>query len=104
MGKWNLPTALDGGELLPHVSARMRTQTIDAIYEGLGGPEAHLAHAQKNDENKTEFYKLWGKGAARSGSVEVHASQGVESMLKKLDERDRQRELDIIDVTATAVE
>lgn len=102
--KWShLPTSLPGGSLLPHMSARLRTETIDALFVGLGGYEKAKAFFQKNDDNYLEFVKIWAKGAARSSNVEVTASEGIESMLKRLDERDRARELTIIDSTAETV-
>jgi hypothetical protein len=103
--KWNLPMALPGGELLPHMSAKMRTQTVDAVFEGLGGHERLAAWAGKNDANYEAFVtKLWGKGQAKSSQVELGASEGVEAMLKRLDERERRKELQIIDTTAEVVD
>ena len=89
--------------MLPHMSARLRTETIDALFVGMGGYEKAKAFFQKSDENYLEFIKIWAKGAARSSNVEVTASDGIESMLKRLDERDRQREIQIVDSTAVTV-
>ena len=100
--KWNhLPVALPGGSLLPHMSARLRTETIDALFVGSGGYEKALAWIEKSDENYAEFFKIWAKGAVRSTNVEVGVSEGVESLLEKLDAADRAK---TIDATAREVE
>jgi hypothetical protein len=102
--KWNLPLAMPGGELLPHMSARRRTEIIDAVFEDAGGPEKLSAWVRKSDENYGDFIlKLWGKGAARVTNMEVTASDGIESLLKKLDQREREREANVIDSTAVLV-
>ncbi len=96
---------MPGGELLPHMSARRRTEIIDAVFEDAGGAERLSAWVRKNDENYADFVlKIWGKGAARVTNMEVTASDGIESLLKKLDERERQRESNIIDSTCTLVD
>jgi hypothetical protein len=101
--KWNLPMALPGGELLPHMSARRRTEIVDTVFEGIGGVERLAAYASRNDENYGNFIKIWAKGQAKASSVEVHGSEGVENMLKRLDERDRRRQLEIVDTTCEEV-
>jgi hypothetical protein len=93
--KWNnLPVALPGGSLLPHMSARLRTETIDALFVGAGGFEKALAWIEANDDNYAEFFKIWAKGAARSTNVEVGISDGVESLLEKLDAAERAKTID----------
>jgi hypothetical protein len=89
MSKWNLPTTLPGGSMLPHMSARMRTETIDALFEASGGFERAQAWIEKNDDNYSEFFKIWAKGAVRSSNVEVGVSEGVEALLDKLDKQER---------------
>lgn len=92
---------------MPHVSARLRTQTMDALYTALGGFEAHLAHIEKSQENRAEFYKQWAKGAAKPHSVEHSVNpDSVENLLARLDERDAQKRVasNVIDVESHAVE
>ena len=91
-----LPVALPGGEMLPHLSARMRTRTIDALFEASGGFDRALAWIETSDENFGEFFtKVWAKGAAKPMSVEHTASEGVEALLEKLDQAERET----IDIT-----
>lgn len=101
--KWNLPLAMPGGEILPHIDARRRTEIMSQVFEDIGGPEGLSAWASKNDDNRGDFYKMWAKGAVRATNTEVHASEGIESLLKQLDKRDRERESNIIDSTAVEV-
>ena len=85
-----LPTSLPGGELMPHMSARLRTATIDALFEATGGFERAKAWIEKSDENYGEFFtKIWAKGAAKAVSHELGMSEGVESLLDKLDAAER---------------
>lgn len=79
------PVAMPDGSLLPHLSAKLRTATMDALYVGAGGFEKHLAHITKNDDNYESFLQAWYKGAARSTNVEVGVSEGVEALLDRLD-------------------
>lgn len=86
MTDWTkLPTSAPGGDLLPHMSARMRTSVVDSLFEGLGGYDRMKAFFAKNDENYLEFVKLWGKGVAKSTNVEVTASEGIENLLDRLE-------------------
>lgn len=78
----NLPVTLPGGALLPHLSARMRTETIDVVFHEIGGTEAMAEWAR---QNKTEFYQMWGRGAVRSANVEVSSDNTIESLLDRLD-------------------
>lgn len=80
-----LPTSLPGGSLLPHMSAKLRTQTIDTLFELAGGHERALAWIEKSDDNFAEFFKIWAKGAVRSTNVELGVSDSLEALLDKLD-------------------
>lgn len=79
------PVAMPSGDLMPHMSARLRTATIDALFVASGGFEKAQAWIEKNDENYADFFKIWAKGASRSTNVEVGVSEGVEALLEKLD-------------------
>lgn len=93
--KWShLPTALPGGGLLPHMSARLRTEIIDAVFEGVGGAEKMRAWVEASDANYAEFIKLWARGAVRSSNVELTASEGLENMLEKLDRAENAKLID----------
>lgn len=101
MTRTTLPIALPGGDLMPHMSARMRTRTMDTIWEMVGGTERAVAWVEANDENYGEFFKLWAKGAAKPISVEHSASEGVEALLDKLDVKERAVTInaDAVDIT-----
>lgn len=86
MTTWRLPTSLPGGDMMPFMSARARTATIDALFEASGGFPRALAWIEASDENYGEFFiKVWAKGAARPSMVEHMASEGLEDVLAKLD-------------------
>ena len=94
---------MPSGALLPHMSARLRTETIDALFVGAGGFERALSWIQKSDANYEEFFKLWAKGAARHTNMEIGVSEGVEALLEKLDEQDRASRATVINGHATEV-
>ena len=71
--------------MLPFMSARHRTHTIDALFEAAGGFPRALAWIDESSENYGEFFKLWAKGAARPTMVEHTASEGLEDVIAKLD-------------------
>lgn len=83
------------------MSARLRTETIDAVFQGAGGPEKLLAWVEANDENYAKFVEIWARGAVRSSNVEVTASEGVEALLEKLDRAENAK---LIEGHATLVE
>lgn len=97
------PTVLPGGYLLPHMSARLRTQIMDTLFQITGGVERAQAWIEKSDENYGEFFKMWAKGQARQTAVEHNVGPSVEQMIDRLDERDRKKQELMIDVTPTAV-
>lgn len=67
------------------MSARLRTEIIDAVFEGVGGAERLRAWVEASDANYAEFVKMWARGAVRSTNVELTASEGIENLLEKLD-------------------
>lgn len=81
----HLPIAMPGGAMMPHISARLRTEMIDALFVGSGGFERAQAWIDKSDDNYGEFFKIWAKGAVRSTNVELSADSSVESLLLELD-------------------
>jgi hypothetical protein len=85
MASWRLPTSLPGGDMMPFMSARLRTQTVDALFEAAGGFNRALAWVDKSDENYGEFFKLWAKGAIRPTQIEHTAAEGLEDALARLD-------------------
>lgn len=79
----HLPVALPGGGMLPHISGRMRTATVDAVFVMIGGTERLADWAAKNPG---EFYtKIWGKGMSKPVTVEVQDTDSLESLLAALD-------------------
>lgn len=88
---------------MPHMSARLRTQTIDALFEAAGGFERARAWIDKNDENFGEFFlKVWAKGAARTTNVEHNVGDSVDALIKQLDKTDRENMLDITPTEVTS--
>lgn len=78
-----LPVALPSGALIPHISARRRTQVVDTVFEMLGGEQGLAAWAEKN---KTDFYtKIWAKGMAKPISIETTNEDSLEGLLRALD-------------------
>lgn len=81
-----LPLAMPGGEMVPHMSARARTQMVDALFEASGGFQKALDWIEKSDENYGEFLtKIWAKGVAKATVVEHGLGDGVEALLAQLD-------------------
>lgn len=67
------------------MSARLRTETIDALFVASGGFERALDWINKSDENYAEFFKMWARGAVRSTNVELGVDDSVEALLARLD-------------------
>ncbi len=84
-----LPTSLPGGELLPHMSARRRHEVCDIVFENIGGVERLTHEAGRDREAYWEFMKLWSKGLPRAVATEHTVSDGLESMLERLDASER---------------
>lgn len=92
---WQVPTTMPSGDLMPHMSARLRTHTIDALFEAAGGFERAQAWIEASDDNFGEFFvKVWAKGAAKSSNVEHNVGDSVEALLDKLDAADRARPIE----------
>lgn len=71
--------------MLPHLSARMRTATVDTVFQMIGGPE-RLADWANKPENYGDFVtKVWAKGMAKPIAVELTDSESLEGLLAKLD-------------------
>lgn len=79
----HLPVVLPAGGMLPHLSGRMRTAVVDAVFIMIGGTERLADWATKNP---TDFYtKLWGKGMSKPISLEVSDGNSLEDLLAALD-------------------
>lgn len=82
----HLPVALPGGGLLPHISGRLRTATVDAVFQMTGGVE-RLADWANKPENYGEFVtKVWAKGMSKPISVETTSDDSLEGLLAALDQ------------------
>lgn len=79
---------------MPHMSARLRTETMDALFIGAGGYDRALAWINTNDENYEKFFLAWSRGAVRSTNVELSADDSVEALLAKLDAGEHARVID----------
>lgn len=89
-----LPTSLPGGELMPHMSAKLRTSVVDAVFEATGGFERMADWANKPDNYGEFITKVWAKGVAKPVSHELTMSDGVESLLDKLDQEERAKTIE----------
>ena len=78
---------MPGGDMLPYMSGRMRTQQIDALFYAAGGFDRALAWIEKSDANFGDFFlKVWAKGAIRPQAQEPGAVSGtLEDLLARLD-------------------
>ena len=86
MSKWDLPTQMPGGDLMPYMSAVARSNMMDAVFYHVGGFARLVAWTEKNDENYKEFIKLWAKGAIRATQVQnMTPPTAVEDLLARLD-------------------
>jgi hypothetical protein len=90
----HLPVAMPGGSLMPHVSAKLRTEMVDALFIGAGGFERALAWVNSSEDCYGEFFKIWAKGAVRSTNVELSADDSVEALLAKLDAGEHAKVID----------
>lgn len=82
----HLPVALPGGGMLPHLSGRMRTATVDAVFQMIGGTE-RLADWANRPENYGDFVtKVWAKGMSKPVSVETTLTDdSMEALVARLD-------------------
>lgn len=70
------------------MSARARTQTVDALFEGCGGYDRALQWIKADDENYGKFFvHIWAKGVERSVHMEHGMDDGMEAALARLDTR-----------------
>jgi hypothetical protein len=76
-----------GGELVPFLSAKRRTEIIDRVFEATGGERAMSEWVERSDDNRGKFYGWFVKGAFR-GAAPVDQDAGaskVEELLARLD-------------------
>lgn len=85
---------MPGGPLAPHMSARLRTEIVDALFVGAGGFERALDWINKSEDNYGEFFKIWARGAVRSTNVELTADDSVEALLARLDAGEHAKVID----------
>lgn len=94
MSREKLPIALPGGHLMPHMSARRRSEVVDMVFEQIGGVERMVAWAEKPDNTGDFYTKVWAKGLPKNISTEHNLGGGVEELLDQLDRAEK-----AIDVT-----
>lgn len=81
-----LPIGMPNGDLMPHMSARMRRAEVDAAYQLIGGTPALVSWVERSEDNRGTFYtRIWAPGQAKASSVEVAADESVEALLDRLD-------------------
>lgn len=85
------PISLPGGDMIPYLSARHRTEVVDTVFEMNGGTEKLYDWTRKSDANyETFIVKLWGKGMAKAVShAHTLSDDSLEARLKKLDAAER---------------
>lgn len=81
----NLPIITPAGDMLPHLSARRRMEVMDLVFEHIGGVEAMASWASRDNDNRSDFYKMWARGAVRSTNVEVSSAVTPEDIIARLD-------------------
>ncbi len=81
-----LPASV-GGELMPFLSAKRRTEIIDRVFEATGGEREMAAWVDRSDDNRAKFYGWFVKGAFRGSAPVPAADNGskIEEMLARLD-------------------
>lgn len=95
MSREKLPIALPGGHLVPHMSARRRSEVVDTVFEQVGGVEKMVAWVEKSDDNYGAFVtKVWAKGMLKNVSTEHHLGGGVEDLLDQLDRAEKATVID----------
>lgn len=77
-----VPAGMVGGELLPHLSARARTEMIDMVFHEIGGFPAFADWARTE---RTEFYRMYARGAVKSTNVELTSNISPEDIIARLD-------------------
>lgn len=81
-----LPTSLPTGGLMPHMSARLRHEIVDAVFFASGGFDRLLAFTEASEDNYKFFLNLWAKGLPRVSNAEVAVNaDGIESLIARLD-------------------
>jgi hypothetical protein len=80
--------------MLPYMSSRRRHEVMDVAFEMTGGVERLAHEMNRSTEGYWEGMKLWAKGLPRIANTEVSVSEGVESLLDKLDQAEREKTID----------
>jgi hypothetical protein len=96
MTRRNLPSSFDGS-LTPFMSrARLRSQAddVDAM---LGGTERLYHEANRTPETYRWFKDYQAKLQPKEATVEHGISSGVEALLKRVEERKKERAAQVID-------
>lgn len=65
--------------------------TMDYLFQATGGAQRAQDWIEASDDNYKEFFKMWARGASRSSTTEIHASESVEAILARLDAGDSAR-------------
>lgn len=99
----SFPSVIPGGALIPHMSARHRTQLVDALFEAVGGFERAKAHIEASEDNYHDFFMAWMKGQAKAINTEHTASDDLSNLIKRLDQEDRMSNATVIDGTVTEI-
>lgn len=76
-----------GGELMPFLSAKRRTEIIDRVFEASGGETRMVEWVEASDDNRGKFYGWFVKGAFRGAAPAPAENNGskIEELLARLD-------------------
>ena len=89
-----LPSSLPGGFMQPFMSKRRLMQQFDTVDEMLGGDMRLYDEANKSSEAYWEFKKLQVKMMPRETLAQHGLSEGVESLLDRLDAEERAKTIE----------
>jgi hypothetical protein len=74
-----------GSTIMPHMSARARTQIMDELFFETGGKAQAKAWIEKSDENYGKFLQWWAKGQMKPQAIEQAQEKSIEDLLHRLD-------------------
>jgi len=77
------------------MSSKRRHEIVDVVFEMLGGTER--LHAVAETDPQWFYDRLWARGLPKANTTEHGVSEGVESLLDRLDQQERVEKAKTID-------
>jgi len=102
MTRHNLPSSFDGS-LTPHMSRSRLREQCDDVDAMLGGTERMVHEANRSPDAYWEFQRLRVKSMPKEVTQEHSLSTGMEALLKRVEERKKERAIQIIDVEPVVI-